>query len=250
MFLFIYPNSMKPLKAVIFGAIGSIAETSDLQRQAFNKAFTTAGLDWNWTPQTYQELLKINGGQNRIRSYRDANLAHAGLADGAIAQLHASKTEHYVAMLKDAPLQPRPGVVELMDECDREKIRVAFCTSTSSANVHAIGTALRDTLPFERFAAIVTLDLVERPKPAPDAYLYCLSVLGLAANEVIAIEDTPVSVAAAKAAGMITIATPGATTANQDFSNADWVLPDLVGMSVDRLSALIERNLVSNQLRM
>jgi beta-phosphoglucomutase-like phosphatase (HAD superfamily) len=62
---------MSQLKAVIFGAIGTIAETSDIQRQAFNLAFAEAGLDWNWDAQTYHDLLKINGGQNRIRAYRD-----------------------------------------------------------------------------------------------------------------------------------------------------------------------------------
>jgi beta-phosphoglucomutase-like phosphatase (HAD superfamily) len=39
---------MSQLQAVIFGSIGTIAETSDIQRQAFNLAFAEAGLDWNW----------------------------------------------------------------------------------------------------------------------------------------------------------------------------------------------------------
>ena len=69
------------LKAVIFGAIGTIAETSDLQRQAFNAAFAEAGLDWHWDSNTYHELLKVNGGQNRIRAYRDADPARMGKTD-------------------------------------------------------------------------------------------------------------------------------------------------------------------------
>jgi beta-phosphoglucomutase-like phosphatase (HAD superfamily) len=48
---------MSQLKAVIFGAIGTIAETSDLQRQAFNAAFKAAGLDWNWNAEVYRDLL-------------------------------------------------------------------------------------------------------------------------------------------------------------------------------------------------
>jgi hypothetical protein len=63
---------MPHLKAVVFGAIGTIAETSDLQRQAFNEAFAAAGLTWNWNGETYQNLLQINGGQNRLRAYRDS----------------------------------------------------------------------------------------------------------------------------------------------------------------------------------
>ena len=35
-------------KAVLFGSIGTLAETSDLQRDAFNEAFKISGLDWFW----------------------------------------------------------------------------------------------------------------------------------------------------------------------------------------------------------
>jgi HAD superfamily hydrolase (TIGR01509 family) len=232
---------MSQLKAVIFGAIGTIVETSDIQRQAFNDAFAAVGLDWNWTPQTYRDLLKINGGQNRIRAYRDADPNRSGLTDATIANIHAIKTEHYVAMLENAPLNPRPGVVETIELCLRQHLQVALCTSTSIENVEGIATAVSDVLPFDRFATIVTIEQIEHTKPAPDAYLYCLKQLGLNADRVIAIEDTPVSLAAAKAAGIVAIATPGAMTSDQDFGAADLVLPDLMGITIDRLSRLLDR---------
>ncbi len=222
-------------KAVIFGAIGTIAETSDIQRQAFNTAFAEAGLDWVWSIEAYRDLLKINGGQNRIRAYRDADPTRALVSDAMIATLHQAKTEHYVARLAQTPLTPRAGVVELMAACQSHGIPVAFCTSTSAANVNAIGAALVDVLPFDQFATIVTIDRIAQPKPAPDAYHYCLAQLRLTADQVVAIEDTPVSLAAAKAAGIATIATPGATTAGQDFGAADLVLPDLVGVAAQHL---------------
>jgi HAD superfamily hydrolase (TIGR01509 family) len=232
---------MSQLKAVIFGAIGTIAETSDLQRQAFNTAFAAAGLDWNWNTETYHDLLKINGGQNRLKAYRDADSDRSGISDQAIAALHTAKTEHYVTILENTPLRPRTGVVELIAACKQEQIKVAFCTSTSISNVEGIGAALSGLLPFDQFATIVTSDKIDRPKPAPDAYLYCLQQLGLTADQAIAIEDTPVSVTAAKTAGITTIATPGATTSDQDFAAADAIIPDLSEMTVDRLSALLQK---------
>ena len=87
------------LKAVIFGAIGTIVETSDLQRQAFNAAFAEAGLDWNWDIATYHKLLTTNGGQNRLRTYRDADPARAGVTDEQIVALHQTKTKHFVELL-------------------------------------------------------------------------------------------------------------------------------------------------------
>ena len=123
---------MSQLKAVIFGAIGTIAETSDLQRQAFNAAFVAAGLDWNWDAPTYRDLLKINGGQNRIRAYRDAvsggshpNPLRNGVTDLQIAALHQSKTKYYLTLLENTPLRPRAGVVELSEACRREEIKLA-----------------------------------------------------------------------------------------------------------------------------
>jgi HAD superfamily hydrolase (TIGR01509 family) len=239
---------MSQLKAVIFGAIGTIAETSDIQRQAFNLAFAEAGLDWNWTAETYQDLLKVNGGQNRMRAYRDRvagatplqNPFRTGITDFQIAALHQAKTKHYVALLENTPLHPRTGVVELSEACRQAGIQVAFCTSTAIENVNGIGAALSGLLPFDRFATIVTSDKIERPKPAPDAYIYCLQQLDLTADEVIAIEDTPASLTAAKTSGITTIATPGATTSDQDFAAADLVVADLAGMTIDRLSALLQ----------
>jgi HAD superfamily hydrolase (TIGR01509 family) len=231
---------MSQLKAVIFGAIGTIAETSDIQRQAFNLAFAEAGLEWNWTAQTYRDLLKINGGQNRIRAYGDTLAGATPLSDLQIAALHQAKTKHYVALLENTPLHPRAGVAELSEACKQEGIQVAFCTSTAIENVNGIGAALSGLLPFDRFAAIVTSDKIERPKPAPDAYLYCLQQLGLTADEAIAIEDTPASMTAAKTAGITTIATPGATTSDQDFAAADLVVSDLTGVTIDRLSELLQ----------
>jgi HAD superfamily hydrolase (TIGR01509 family) len=230
---------MSELKAVIFGAIGTIAETSDIQRQAFNAAFAEAGLDWHWDIPTYHELLNTNGGQNRIRAYRDADPARAGVTDEAIAQLHQSKTAHFGDLLANTPISPRPGVVETIETCHKANIQVAFCTSTSQENVDGIRDALAQLLPFDRFATIVTIDKIGQPKPAPDAYIYCLQRLGITADEAIAIEDTPVSLAAAKTAGLVTIATPGAAFGDRDFYAADLIMPDLTHLTIENLSSLL-----------
>ena len=59
---------MKYYKALLFGSIGSIVETSEIQRKSFNKAFKQYGLDWNWTKSEYQNLLSKSGGKDRILS--------------------------------------------------------------------------------------------------------------------------------------------------------------------------------------
>ncbi len=231
---------MSQLKAVIFGAIGVIAETSDLQRMAFNTAFREAGMDWNWDTGTYRNLLSVNGGQARLRLYRDADPRRSEISDAVIATVHARKTHHYSKIVSDGALKPRPGITELMAACKTAGIRNALCTSTSKDNVDAIARAIGDQLNFADFASITTIDKIAAVKPAPDAYLHCLGALGLSANEVIAIEDTPVSIASALAAGITVIATPGAMTKDQDFSGAALVTDNLAAMSLEQITTLLK----------
>lgn len=230
---------MVKLKAVIFGAIGVIAETSDLQRQAFNLAFAEANLDWKWDTETYRRLLSINGGQARLRAYRDEDANRSDVTDAVIAILHERKTYFYSALTAAGSLVPRRGVAELIKTCRDAGVRVALCTSTSVENVEAIKSALGDKLDFDAFESITTIDKIGSVKPAPDAYLHCLSQLGLAANEVVAIEDTPVSMAAAIAAGISVITTPGAMTDDQDFSDAAMKVDNLATVTLVQLDAIV-----------
>lgn len=55
------------IRAIIFGGIGTLVETSELQRRAFNDAFTAFGVRWHWDRDTYRRLLSVPGGRNRIR---------------------------------------------------------------------------------------------------------------------------------------------------------------------------------------
>ena len=233
-------NSMQALKAVLFGAIGTIAETSDLQRQSFNAAFLDAGLDWHWSPDTYRQLLQTNGGQERLRAYRSADPSRHHVTDAVIEHMHTLKTHRYADLVAQGGLQPRPGVAELVSLCLAAGVKLAWCTSTSQSNVSSIQSALAGQLPFELFDCVVTIDKIGRVKPSPDAYLYAIDKLGVSADQAVAIEDAPVSISAAKAAGIFCIATPGATTQEQDFSNADCIVPDLLGMDITQLNKLLE----------
>jgi HAD superfamily hydrolase (TIGR01509 family) len=230
---------MVQVKAVIFGAIGVIAETSNLQRQAFNLAFTQVGLDWEWDAATYRRLLSINGGQNRLRTYRDEDVNRSDVTEAMIGVLHEHKTHHYAALTANGSLTPRRGVAELIKTCQDSGVLVALCTSTSAENVDAIKASLGNALDFGAFSSITTIDKISVVKPAPDAYLHCLSQLGLAAHEVVAIEDTPFSMASALAAGIAVIATPGAMTDEQDFAGAATKVDHLEAITLKELDDVL-----------
>jgi hypothetical protein len=60
------------MSAILFGSISTIADTSELQRQAFNQAFKAHGLDWDWSRAEYLTMLENSGGQNRIADYANS----------------------------------------------------------------------------------------------------------------------------------------------------------------------------------
>lgn len=55
-------------KAIIFDVDGTLADTEEAHRLAFNTAFAENQLDWNWDVALYDKLLKVTGGKERILS--------------------------------------------------------------------------------------------------------------------------------------------------------------------------------------
>lgn len=228
-------------KALLFGSIGVIMETSDIQRRAYNQALHEAGLPWVWDVPIYAELLEQSGGKDRL-----AMLAAAtgfALAPAKIDAIHARKMEIACAeIVADRP-PPRPGVAALARVAKQRGMKLAFVTTTYQPNIDAIFAALGDILPPSSFDHIVDRDAVKAGKPAPDAYRAALGALGVAAADALAIEDTALSVMAAKRAGVMTVATPGEISGGQDFWQADLILPALAdgdGALDPRVIALLD----------
>ena len=62
------------MKSILFGSIGVLVESSEIQRKAFNEAFKEFGLDWYWNVANYIKLLQKPGGLNRIADYSNYKL--------------------------------------------------------------------------------------------------------------------------------------------------------------------------------
>ena len=216
-----------PKTAVLFGSIGAVVETSDLQRRAYNRAMREAGLDWEWDRDTYADLLLQAGGRERLAHLSAAT--NAGLAPDRIEAIHARKTELACAEMVQHGVTLRPGVAALVALAKDRGMKLGFVTTTYRPNIDAVFTAAGDAFAADDFDVIVTRDDVEHGKPAPDAYAHALRQLGVAPADALAIEDTANSVMAAKRAGVTVVATPGAVTSGQDFWQADVVVDALAG---------------------
>ncbi len=214
-----------PKTALLFGSIGSVAETSDIQRRAYNQALREAGLNWVWDKDTYAELLTLSGGKERLAMLASAT-GHE-LSAKQIEQIHARKTEIACEEIVRTQVSLRPGVADLAKLGKDRGMKLAFVTTTYEPNVDAIFEAAGSTLSRDDFDYIVERTDVAHGKPAPDAYMLALKQLDIAPADALAIEDTANSVMAAKRAGITVVATPGELSASQDFWQADVVVDAL-----------------------
>lgn len=216
------------LEALIFDVDGTLAETEELHRQAFNETFAEGGLDWRWGPRLYRELLKVAGGKERMLYYA-ATHRPPGQAptDEQIRALHARKTERYASLMEAGALVLRPGIARIMAEARCEGVRLAIATTTSEPNVAALLRATVGRASEDWFEVIVAGDAVARKKPFPDAYDLALEKLRLAPASCVAFEDSAIGLRAACGAGLATIVTPSLHTAEEDFRGALAVLSNL-----------------------
>jgi HAD superfamily hydrolase (TIGR01509 family) len=191
-------------RGLVFGAIGVLAETSEIQRQAYNLAFRQAGLDWEWDKARYREMLHRPGGVRRIAEYAEAR---DDLVDAEA--VHARKVANFRAAVLREGLTPRPGVIEMLQAAQVAGLPVAWVTTTGRQTVDLMLEGLAASLVEADFAFVADRSMVETPKPAPDVYALALRALGLRADEVLVIEDTPESAEAAVGAGLDTIGFPG-----------------------------------------
>ena len=206
---------MKNYKALLFGSIGSIVETSEIQRKSFNEAFKKYGLEWNWTKLEYINLLSRSGGKDRISRYAKKK---KNVVDSAY--LRNLKTKIFNNYLKKNQLKLRPGVKNLISICKKNKIKIAFVSSTSSNNINAILYSLRNSINKRDFNFIGNAKLVKRLKPNPDIYLLSLKKLKLKANDCVAIEDTQESLNSARQAKLKCIIFPGKFHSSKKFVGA------------------------------
>jgi HAD superfamily hydrolase (TIGR01509 family) len=127
---------------------------------------------------------------------------------------------------------PRPGAVELLGALyGRWPVAVA----SNSPRSHLLAGLTRTGLA-DRFDAVLGVEEVADPKPAPDLYLRACELLGATPTSSLALEDSPPGVAAARAAGLYVLGVPSVTGVELE---ADAVFDSLADPDV--LTTIVEQ---------
>ena len=210
------------MSAVLFGSIGTVVETSEVQRAAFNEAFQQHRLSWRWTRSEYQDLLIHSGGRHRIEAYAKSRGESVDTA-----AIHRTKSEIFQQAIREGSMQPRPGVADLIRDAKKHGVKVAIVTTTSRGNIDALLSSVARAVEARDFDLIVDVTQVDEPKPSPDCYKFAIQQLDETTDSCIAIEDNVDGVSSAKAADLTCVAFPGNNTTEHDYSGSEICTQDL-----------------------
>lgn len=138
-------------------------------------------------------------------------------------RIDARRRAHELSLIEAEEL--RPGIAEYLAEAERRGLKRAIVSSSSRAWIDLHLARLEQDVGWD--AIVAAGHDKTRAKPRPDLYLEALDVLGVAAAEAVAFEDSPHGVSAAHAAGIFCVAVPNAATSGLGLDEADLVLSSL-----------------------
>ena len=218
---------MHNLKAIIFDMDGTLADTEEIHRQAFNSAFDEFKLKCHWNQKLYKNLLSISGGRERIRRYiTENNLVDDGKEsiDDLALRIHRRKSEIYRQRLVAGHVGLRNGVHRLLNEAKNNGTVLAIATSSSIKNVETLLKSALGNDALKMFKAIVTCEDIKEQKPSPAIYNLVLNKIAIDPNHCIAIEDTYNGNKSATAAGITTVVTTHMFTLDDKFDGSSLVV--------------------------
>ena len=213
------------IQCLIFDFDGTLAETEEAHRNAFNKAFNSIKLNWYWDQHIYKNLLQIAGGKERIEFYNESFSSNSKkISSKDIREIHLQKTKFYSQSVTQGFVQLRPGIREFLEKAKYNKKKLAISTSTSRDNVTLLLQSCLNENPKDVFSFISTGDLVQKKKPSPDLYKLVLAEMNLIPEECLAFEDSRIGLVSAKRANIKTAVNPSQYSVGDNFDEADYFL--------------------------
>jgi HAD superfamily hydrolase (TIGR01509 family) len=184
--------------AAIFDNDGLLLDTEEAWTRAEQTLFAARGREF--TPEHKRTLI---GSSRALAAVKlEAILELPGEGEALMDELHE------LVMLEALEgVEPRPGAIALLRRLSEAGVPLAVASNSERQFLERTlsSAGLLDGGPF---AAIVSATEIEHPKPAPDIYLEAARRLEVAPEDAVALEDSPIGVAAAAAAGMFVIAVP------------------------------------------
>ncbi|MGZ5946630.1 MAG: HAD-IA family hydrolase, partial [Caulobacteraceae bacterium] len=114
----------------------------------------------------------------------------------------------------------------IVDEAIAAGVKLGVCTTSAFESIDGVLNLLGPARK-AKFDFVHAGDVVKKKKPDPEIYELAKASLGLPTHECIVIEDSRNGLLAATGAGLPTVITTSAYTTEEDFTEAEIVVPEL-----------------------
>lgn len=213
-------GKLRDLKGVIFDMDGLMVDTEPLHYEAKKAICLKYGTEFT------EEDNKKFGGMKDIEEAR-LIVTHFGLS--VTPEEFTVQKQAVVAQLLQTGIQARPGLFEVLKFFKEQGMVMAIASNSTPSEIGTIVDALGVR---EYFSVLCSADEVTLGKPAPDLFLIAAQKLQLPPDNLLVLEDTPIGVKAAVAAGIPSFAVPSDMT-------KDAVFPEL-GLFQGKVDSLSE----------
>jgi HAD superfamily hydrolase (TIGR01509 family) len=214
----------RPVTACVFDMDGVLIDTEPTWRETEHDVFARVGVELTDAQlrETWgMRIEEVVDYRYRIRPWN--GIRPRAVQREIIREMVAHVRAHGV---------PMPGAVEAIHTARDAGLRVAIASSSSRDLIDAVVERLGIA---ELVDAICTADDEERGKPDPGVYLSAARALDVMPSNCVAIEDSPVGVTAAIAAGMRCIGLRSEGALAGDISHANVVVNSLLEITPEML---------------
>lgn len=203
---------MKKFKVVLFDFDGVLGRTMENNAMAWEYAFSKYGIRFN-----KDEYLLIEGLNTKKVVEHFAGVASAAVID--VEAIVSLKEKYY---MENSNFSLYEGAEILLGELKKKGYRLGL---VSAANYKRISKTVSEAIR-ERMDVIITGDRVRNCKPHPEPYLSAAGALSVSPGECVVVENAPLGIEAARAAGMYCIAI-ASTLEKRYLKNADRIVDTL-----------------------
>jgi HAD superfamily hydrolase (TIGR01509 family) len=190
-------NGFGNLKAIFFDMDGVIYDSMGNHSIAWSEAFGYLGWDF---PLEQVYMNEGRTGSSTIHLLYQEKLGRPA-TDEEIRQIYGKKTEIFDSMAKPRPMK---GIVSLMGKAKAAGLEIWVVTGSGQDLL--LEELCSDFTGMVEKGKIISGRDVTHCKPHPEPYLTALARSGFDAAQVVVIENAPLGVEAARAAGIVTIA--------------------------------------------
>ncbi len=214
----------RSLRAVLFDMDGVLYNSMPYHAKAWHRAMAQFGYNLP------EEEVYMHEGRTGTSTVNLVSRRQHGteVSEERVAEIYAVKSKLFNEF---PPAEPMPGALSLLRQLKAQGLKILIVTGSGQ-------TSLLDRLNhdypdiFCRELMVTAFD-VKRGKPDPEPYLMGLQKGGLRAEECVVVENAPLGVHAAKAAGIFTIAVNTGPLPDSALTDegADLLFPSMQALS-------------------